>query len=335
MKITNKYNLPDPYLNACLSEYKYTDKMYSVTTLSASSPRAAILQRRHHDEIISDCADMVWLVYGQAVHYFLEKHCTSFLEVKEGAMTYKTKNGYTLSGRFDLYNALEEKVSDWKTASVWKVTHKAWDDYRKQLLIYAFMLNKMGYPCKHGELVFLLKDYSKKDKRQDLNGSYPDYPIHVVNFDFTEEELNEVGEEIENYFINIEKLEKLSDADLPLCDKEYRTFNGADSWAVKKQGRKSAIRVFSTEEEANEKMESLGGTYIEHRPCEEKRCKEYCSSSPFCYHFITKYANYLVVTKEEQTRAGFLTREEAQTFINTFELENSCYIKEIKRLKEI
>ena len=71
MKITNNLNLPTPFINAVESEYKYTDKRYSVTSI-IKGVREAILLRRHNDEIVQDASEMIWLIFGTAVHSILE-----------------------------------------------------------------------------------------------------------------------------------------------------------------------------------------------------------------------------------------------------------------------
>lgn len=339
MIITNKSNLPDPFHEACKSEYTYKPKRVSVTTLSASSPRSEILRRRHYNEIIQDCRDMAWLVFGTAVHEILEKYGASFSQIKEGVALYDTPNGYTLSGRFDLYDLEQEKVIDWKTASTWKIIHKSYEDYYKQLLIYCVMLRKMGYPCNKGELVFILKDWSNAQLKLDKFGTYPDFPVQKVEFEFSEEEINQAEEDINKYFLDFEQYEKLADKDLPLCDEAFRTFNGDNVWACTKKGNKRATKCFKeseggSEEEAQAWVDAQAKPQdfeITLRPKEDKRCLDYCSSSPFCSYFIEHYANYIVVEDTNKIRAGFKTKEEAEEFITTFKLENTCCIIEQER----
>ena len=71
MKITNKLNLPQPFVDAVTREYQYKDKQYSVTAI-LKDVREILLTRRHNDEIEQDVADMIWLIFGTAVHKVLE-----------------------------------------------------------------------------------------------------------------------------------------------------------------------------------------------------------------------------------------------------------------------
>lgn len=71
MKITNVNNLPAPFVSAVEHEYQYKDKQYSVTQLLKGSCEA-VLERRYHNEIERDVSDMIWLIFGTAVHSILE-----------------------------------------------------------------------------------------------------------------------------------------------------------------------------------------------------------------------------------------------------------------------
>jgi hypothetical protein len=50
-----------------------------------------------------------------------------------------------------------------------------------------------------------------------------------------------------------------------------------------KKGRKSALRVLDTEQEAKNWVDNTGkGEYIEHRKGKYTRCEGYCSVAEFC-----------------------------------------------------
>ena len=66
-------------------------------------------------------------------------------EFKEEHFVEEVGNGYKLSGQADLYNAEQKMVTDYKTCSCWKVIYNDWEDYRKQLLMYAWAFRKMGF----------------------------------------------------------------------------------------------------------------------------------------------------------------------------------------------
>ena len=281
MKITNKLGLPQPLVEAVTREYQYKDKQYSVTSLLKGTCQT-ILERRFHDEIEQDVADMIFLIFGSAVHSILEKAQETDDQLKESYLVVDV-NDYKLSGIFDLYDEQTKTVTDYKTATVWKVIKNEWEDYRKQLLMYAWMLKKIGFECNKGEIVAMLKDHSKTKAKVD--SSYPPYPVHKVSFTFTENDFEDIKKYISDRFKEIAIAEETETESLQPCTNEERWYSG-DKFAVMKKGRKTALRVVESEQEAKEYMEwkglDLSNHYIEERKGENKKCEEYCSVSQFC-----------------------------------------------------
>lgn len=282
MPLTNSLNLPQPFVDAVTSNYRYKDKRYSVTQILGGI-RPAILSRRHQDEITEDVADMVWMIFGSAVHSILEKSKESDTQLKENWVSAELPNGYTLSGIFDLYDDSTKTVTDYKTATVWKVIYGEWDDYRKQLLMYCWMLRKMGFDARKGQIVAMLKDHSKSKAKFDA--SYPKHPVYTISWEFTDKEFEELESWLVQRFEEIEAAEKLPDDELPLCTAEER-WAKPDKWAVKKKGNKRALKVHDSQESAESHLESLGSGYeIEFRPGVDGKCGEYCSCHDFCNYW--------------------------------------------------
>lgn len=289
MPITNELNLPQPFVDAVTNDYTYKPKRYSVTALLKGT-REAILQRRHQDEVQNDVADMVWMIFGTAVHSVLENAQETASQLKENRVEVEMPNGYTLSGIFDLYDDATGTVTDYKTASVWKVVYDEWDDYRKQLLIYCWMLRKIGFDARKGEIVAMLKDHSKSKAKFDR--SYPKHPVFTKKFSFSEKEFEEIGAWLEAKFAEIEECEKLADDELPVCTTSER-WAKPDKWAVKKKGNKKATKLFEEEGAAYEHADFLaerdGKPYeVEYRPGEDTKCAEYCSVCEFCSYWKEK-----------------------------------------------
>ncbi len=285
MKITNKLNLPKPFVDAVTREYEYKEKQYSVTTL-LKDVREILLTRRHNDEIEQDVADMIWLILGTAVHKVLEDSQEEDTEFKEEHFVEEVENGYKLSGQADLYNAKEKMVTDYKTCSVWKVIHNDWEEYRKQLLMYAWAFKKMGFEVEKGQIVGIIKDHSKTKAKVDA--SYPQYPVCRKTFNFTEQDFVEIEQFIKEKFQEIAKYEEIPDNELPVCSEEMR-WNDGDKYAVKKKGNKRALRVYDTLEEAETHLKQDEGLELEVRKGEDKKCLEYCSCCEFCNYWKENY----------------------------------------------
>lgn len=284
MKITNKLGLPSPFVEAVSSDYQYKDKQYSVTAL-LKGVREAILQRRHNDEIEQDCSEMAWAIFGTAVHSILENAQEMADELKETKLVTELPNGYKLSGVFDLYKESTATVVDYKTATVWKVIYNDWEDYRKQLLIYCWQLRQIGFEANSGEIVAFLKDHSKSKAKYD--SSYPQQPIYVKHFDFTENDFNEIESFLINRFEIIEACENLTDDELPVCTPDER-WHKDDTYAVKKDGRKTAIKVCKSSEEAYAYIADNNlddKHYVEERLGTDTKCEEYCSCCEYCSYW--------------------------------------------------
>ena len=283
MIITNKLGLPQAFVEMAKSDFTAEPKTYRVTSL-LKGIRETILEKRHADEIEQDVSDMIWLLFGTAVHGILEKQQEQGHEIKESRLSINMGE-YTLSGQFDLYNAKEKKITDYKTCSVWKVIYGDYSDWRRQLLIYAYMMRQIGFDVNSGEIVAIMKDHSKRDAK--YKADYPKLPVQVIKFDFTPEDFAEIESWLIDKFDEIRRCEQLPDDELPLCTPEER-YNSGDKYAVMKKGRKTALRVLDSMEEAEKWMADNGGDEIEVRPGEDKKCADYCSACEFCNYYREK-----------------------------------------------
>jgi len=285
MRINNKLGLPKPFVSAVEREYQYKDKQYSVTTL-LKDIREILLTRRHHNEIEQDVADMIWLILGTAVHKVLEDSQEDYAEFKEEHFAEEVENGYKLSGQADLFNIETQTVTDYKTCSVWKVINDDWEDYKKQLLMYAWAFKKMGFTVTKGEIVAVIKDHSKTKAK--IDKSYPQYPVTRKSFKFGDNDFEEIESFIKNKFKEIEKYESVPDNELPVCSLEAR-WNDGDKYAVKKKGNKKATRVYDNINDAKEHLKKDENMELEIRKGEDKKCLEYCSCCEFCDFWIKNY----------------------------------------------
>lgn len=281
MKITNNFNLPSPFFSmASADQFPLKDKVYRVTSL-LKGVRETILERRHDAEITKDVSEMVWLLFGTAVHNILEAQPESDMQIKEERLTVPFGE-YMLTGKFDLYDAETETVTDYKTASVWKIMFGEFSDWRRQLLIYCWMLQKIGFKATKGRIVAFLKDHNKRDAK--YKPDYPKRPVQTVEFTFTEKDFAECESWLAERFALIAKAEQLPDDELPICTPEER-FNSGDKFAVMSKGKKRALRVLDTMEDAELWQMNNGGDYIEHRKGEDKKCADYCAACEFCSYY--------------------------------------------------
>lgn len=281
MIITNHANLPMPFVRMCEESYQSQPKRYSVTTL-LKPVREILLKRRHEAVIEQDCSDMIWLLFGKAVHSILENYGTSKNEFAEEKLTVTLENGYTVSGIIDLYDIDRAEVVDYKTASVWKVTFKDYDDWKKQGMMYAWLLRNNGLACKSVVFYAILKDHNKQKAKFD--SSYPQSPVVKVEFPVVDAEVNAIDKFIREKIDEIIKYEDVPDDELPLCSCEDR-WNGGDTFAVMKKGRKTAMRVLDSMVEAERWKADNGGDFIETRKGVDKKCIDYCLVCNKCDYY--------------------------------------------------
>jgi hypothetical protein len=276
MKVTNSLHLPEAFVKAVSVERHNKAGHYSATTLNKGT-KEIILQERHWDDFTVDAADNVWAVFGTAVHAILEQsNDGNFHEEKFNIAVSKSR----VTGVVDSYDMERGIINDWKTASVWKVMKADFSDWYKQGMTYAWLLKQNGLDVRRCRFIALLKDHSKSKAKTD--SSYPQSPTFVYEFEVTPEELEQAGARITAKVKDIEAAELLGDDDIEPCSADERWADG-EKWAVMKNGRKTAVKLFDNSADADAMAGEMGNAYyVEHRPAVSRKCGEYCLCKDFC-----------------------------------------------------
>jgi hypothetical protein len=279
MKINNKLNLPEGLVKAVKTERHNAERCISATTL-LQGVKQIILTDRHWEELEDDVSDRIWAIWGTAVHSLLEQEGET--DFTEQEMSYKV-SGITVTGRIDNYDMASETIYDYKTASVNKIKFSDFKDWYLQGMIYAWLLTRNKFPVKHCRFIALLKDHSKTEAMRDHQ--YPKNPVFVYEFPVTAKGIFEIGAFIRNRVNGYEKYLKTPDDNIPPCLPEER-WDRPSVFAVKKEGRQRAVRLFDVKEEAEQKAAELGtGHFVEHRPGESVKCLNYCLCCGFCNYY--------------------------------------------------
>jgi len=282
MKITNNLNLPAGFVRACSTNKHNKPGRLSATTL-LKGIKEIILTERHFDEIEIDVADQIWAIWGTAVHALLEHEGAD--EVAEEYVELPM-SGITITGRIDNFDLRKGIITDYKTASTWKVKFADFDDWKKQGLIYAMLLIESCFEVKKCRFVALLKDHSKTDAERDA--SYPQSPVFIYEFNITDDDIKYISEFCENKIKDYLRYKDIADEYIPECTAEER-WQKPEKYAVMKSGRKSAVKLFDDKESAEAMAIEVGG-YIEHRQGEPTKCKGYCNVNKWC-HYWRQYEN--------------------------------------------
>lgn len=273
MKLTNRANLPEAFVNAVLNDsYSRGDADISVTSL-IKPPKAVVLESEHWDEIEEDVSDRIWSLLGQSVHVVLER--SNKTAIAERRLSLEVE-GWKVSGGMDLYDE-NGILTDYKMTSVWKLVKGDVEDWEKQLNIYSVILRSHGHKVERLEVIAILRDWSKRDAEKD-----PTYPqAQVVNVPI-KLWAPEVAEKYLRERVILHKQAKLT-GELPDCTEKERWVRD-EAWAVKKIGNKTAMRggVFKSEADARAFVGFDKDKVIEHRPGVSTRCLNYCAALPWC-----------------------------------------------------
>lgn len=287
MIITNKFNLPQTFVNITKRPTYTKGGAHLSATELINSPRIVQLKKLNEERIEVDITEMVWSIFGTAIHGVLEHGRDENHLVEERLKV--TVDGWNISGAIDLQIIEEDgiTVSDYKTTGAWAVMNEK-KDWEYQLNIYAWLVEKVKQkPVKKLEIVAIIRDWSRRDA-QNREG-YPDAPIKVIDIPLW------TFEERENFIK--ERIHLHSDAyfateageDLPLCTPE-QMWEKQTVYAVRKAGGVRAKAICNSAEEAQAKVVELGKGYeVEIRPGERTRCANFCQVRDFC----SQWADYI------------------------------------------
>lgn len=275
MIITNNQGLPDNIVNAVKRAF-HKKGDYSVTELE-KSPREYWLLKRHDAEIYADVSDMLWMLFGSAIHKILQEGATPD-QLTEEFLTVNF-DGKVLSGTTDLYE--NKGIKDYKTTSVWTVIYGSrWAEYEKQVNCYSYLFQEAGFEVDRLEIVLLLKDWSRSKARFD-----PKYPQSgVMRVDVQKWPKERVEAYMKERIAVLEAERNTPDKDLPLCTSEER-WQRETVWKCMKEGGKRSIKNFGNKFEAETycaenklKLVEMAG--------ENVKCRDYCYACTFCSQFM-------------------------------------------------
>jgi hypothetical protein len=287
MEMTNRYNLPEPVVNA-IQRHEHKRGYISASEFP-NSIKQIILKRRHQGEIITDASDHLYTIMGTAMHAFFEKH-TGGAEESEQFLEVEV-NGKKVTGTSDLYNPETKTITDYKNTSVWTIVYGSRNkDWSIQLNVYAWLLKQKGKDVENIKIECYLRDWNKKSSSGD---NYPSIQWRTINLEVLDEKT--VRSYIESKIDTLIKWESFPDNELPDCSNEH-IWRQQDKWAVMKKGRKTAVRVLDTEELAREFLASNpdDSLSIDFRPGVASRCHLYCEYNKYCDQYKSLMEQNLV-----------------------------------------
>ncbi len=291
MKYTNHQNLPKAFCRAVERQRYDNQGTLSATTLIAP-PLMKKLEREHWDEIEVDVTDQVFMIHGSSVHYILELAAGDEDVVEK--RVFGDIGGSRVSAQIDMLTA-DRVLIDWKNTSVWAIIDakkngkKEWES---QLNIQVALVKIDKWSRKEQLTAVFMPDPKRlficaicRDWRESENKRNDDYPkkVEVIEFPLWEHDkaLEYIKERVRLHTMD----------DPPVCTDEER-WAKPEKFAVMKKGRKSALKLFNSEQEmcdwavSNNFMHIDEGWinpyYYENRPATYPRCDSYCNVRKFC-----------------------------------------------------
>ena len=287
MKLTNKFNIPQTFMNVLDRPTYSTGKAHLSVTQLLNSPKIVALTKKFEEEIEQDASDMVWSIFGSAVHNVLE-HGKDENHIVEQRI-HKEYEGWNISGAIDLQvvNPKGIDVKDYKTTTVWAVMNEKFE-WEVQLNIYAGLVEDVKrIPVTSVGIVAIIRDWNRREST--TREGYPEAPIKELPIRLWSKE------ERDAFIANRIALHSAcefaieTDGELPDCTSE-EMWEKPTVWAVRKIGNKRAHSLYETEELATAALADLGDNYeIEVRKGERTRCENFCPVNTWC----TQYKTYV------------------------------------------
>lgn len=282
MKITNKHNVPATlFALASRSYYSKGKSDYSVTEI-ISPPQIQVLRRKHWQDMEQDVADMLWSLLGSALHVVAERGQADGHTTEE-RLNVEIDN-VILSGAIDLQSEEDGQIviTDYKFTSAWALRQDK-PEWEAQQNIYAWLVSKAkGRPVKAVRICALIRDWSRREAAIKLD--YPQAPIQVIELPLWPLEKTQayIQERIDLH--RDAKVRADFEEDLPPCSEDDRWIRET-TYAVKKEGRKTAVRVFDNEPDAKSLADEVKG-FVEIRKGEAVRCTgNFCGVNKWCKQY--------------------------------------------------
>lgn len=269
--LTNKLNLPKAVVLAVQNDpYTRGKSDISVTQLIAPPYQRKL---RETVEAHEDVAERLFSLYGQIGHGILERAGLKLGSDVENRL-FAQFNNWTVSGQYDLFE--DGVLMDYKFTTFWSVKgDEPKTEWVQQLNLLRLLAIRNGMDVKALRIIALLRDHQMTQAKRDPE--YPQLPIASVDIP--------MWDIVEAEEFMLDRVKAHQDAAPPPCTDEERWMQPA-VFALKKNGRKTAVKLYESRDEA-EAAATAGGKdhFVEHRPGEYRRCTSYCNVSHGCPAF--------------------------------------------------
>ena len=309
MILTNIHHLPKGIFQAVVDSIQKPQPDIIRVTELINPPICKKLALENWDTLTADASEFLWSLLGSAVHTelsgqnknilpflqsLLETDITKIVEtIKHYIISSQDKdvlieqritteiNGIKLSGQVDRFNKSTQTIEDYKVTSVWSYLFGIKPEWVAQLNLYKYLYETVGESVKKLTINAILRDFQISKAVQ---ADYPKIPFVVIDIPVWS------AEKVSSY---IKKRVNIHQAVPVPCTPDER-WQRKSTWAVMKEGRKSAVRVKDTFAEATKYLET------EVKPSDQKKCQvvervgvavkcqSYCLCRHICSHNFYK-----------------------------------------------
>lgn len=280
MKITNKHGIPQTIVNVVQRPTYSKGKANLSVTQLINSPKIVALTNKFQEELEQDVSDMVWSLFGTAIHAILEHGKDDDHIVEQRLHT--EVDGWNISGAIDLQVLGNDTIDikDYKTVSVYAVMNEK-IEWEQQLNIYAWLVEKIkGTPVNSISIVAIIRDWSRRDAAN--KEGYPQAPIKEIPITLWTMDQREAFIKERIALHSACEFHMETDGKLPDCTPQ-EMWEKPTVWALKKRGNVRAKALYDSEDKAYEALGNYGVEYeIEVRPGERTRCANFCPVNNYC-----------------------------------------------------
>ena len=277
-------------------------------------PKEFWLMRRFGEQIEVGASHFLESIYGTVWHLGFEQlYNNNKRYIQEERMYFSIDidgKQIIITGKPDLYNKETETLTDFKETSVWTIIYESKiDDWEKQLNIYAYAMNygywtddllnynhnkfveisTITYNVSNLQVLYKCRDWRKSESLRDTFKYPQKVAIRILRL-YEKEECEAM---IQTLVKNLLQYKDTDPNEIPECNKEQR-WQKPTTYAVMKKGRKSAVRVVNTIEQAKGIIYNVKKDkdkhYVETRESQPTKCNEYC----FCNKLCNWYQNYIM-----------------------------------------
>ena len=296
MKFRNDLNLHPAMFNALTrNDYDYEHAGDFSATALIKSPRQVQLEKRYDKFVEKDASTFFPSVMGSSIHYMIQREADKMPDCIVEKRIAIDIDGLKITCKPDMIQIIEKgvvDVYDWKNTGVYGVILAEGGvktEWEQQLNINsAIIRHAWGWKTRALVVGCLFRDWKKGELHKAIidNKNYPEGYGQMIEIPLWDEKKQD-----EFLFERVSlhrEYKNAVDDKLPECTAEERWDRG-ECWAIMKPGRKTALKLCSSEDEAKGLVGADKTLTVVHRPGRSMKCESYCNGAPWCDFYLKAF----------------------------------------------